>query len=538
MNVLFIMCDQLRWDYLSCYGHPHLHTPHIDRLAARGVRFNKAYVQSTICGPSRMSFYTGRYVSSHGSSWNGYPLKVGELTLGDHLRGLGVDTVLVGKTHMVADAEGMERYGIEANSVIGARLAECGFDVFERDDGLHPDGTYSPNPRYNAYLRDKGYDDPNPWNTHANGVEPLAPDETGIGWFLKYSNRAARVAEQDSETPYLTRRFMDFVESRTDDTPWLCHLSFIKPHWPYIVPAPYHDIYGPETWLPPVRSLTEKQNPHPVYKAFMEARVSQSFAKDEVRNTVMPAYMGLIKQIDDQMGHLFAWMEDRGMMGTTMIVFTSDHGDYLGDHWLGEKELFHDPSARVPLIVYDPRPEADATRGTVSDALVEAIDLAPTFVDFFGGPAQPHRLEGRSLFPLLEGRDGVPWRSVAISEYDYAMTPARGLLGTGDADSRLIMATDGRWKYIYAENFRPMLYDMTQDADELNDLGESPAHDAVRRRFEEAVFAWARRQNQRITTAPERITQTDPLRAYESGILIGFWDETELSRAQATEGRS
>ena len=82
-NVLFIMCDQLRWDYLSCTGHPHLHTPHIDRLAARGVLFERTYVQSPICGPSRMSFYTGRYVSSHGATWNNIPLKVGEMTLGD-----------------------------------------------------------------------------------------------------------------------------------------------------------------------------------------------------------------------------------------------------------------------------------------------------------------------------------------------------------------------------------------------------------------------------------------------------------------------
>ena len=102
-NVLWIMADQLRWDYLSCYGHPHLDTPHIDRLASMGVRFNKAYVQSPICGPSRMSFYTGRYVRSHGATWNGFPLRVGEPTLGDHLREIDAECVLVGKTHMIPD---------------------------------------------------------------------------------------------------------------------------------------------------------------------------------------------------------------------------------------------------------------------------------------------------------------------------------------------------------------------------------------------------------------------------------------------------
>ena len=94
-NILFIMCDQLRADYLSCYGHPYLNTPHIDRLAARGVRFTRAYAQSSICGPSRMSAYTGRYVRSHGSTWNGVPLRVGEPTLGDHLRELGMSVVVI-----------------------------------------------------------------------------------------------------------------------------------------------------------------------------------------------------------------------------------------------------------------------------------------------------------------------------------------------------------------------------------------------------------------------------------------------------------
>ncbi|WP_099827579.1 alkaline phosphatase family protein [Oceaniglobus indicus] len=527
-NVLFIMCDQLRHDYLSCGGHPHLHTPHIDGLAARGVRFDRAYVQSPICGPSRMSFYTGRYVISHGSSWNSYPLKVGELTLGDHLRPLGVDTVLIGKTHMKADAEGMARYGIEPGTVIGARLAECGFDVFERDDGLHPDTGYATSPRYNDWLRARGYDDANPWQAAANSVDPEG-NETGTGWFLKYSDRAAKVAEEHSETPYLTTRFMEFIDSRTDDTPWMCHLSFIKPHWPYIVPAPYHDMFGPDTWLPPVRAESERNDPHPVYKAFMDLRVSRNFSRDDVRETVLPGYMGLIKQMDDQMGRLFAFLDDRGLSDDTMIVFTSDHGDYLGDHWLGEKELFHDPSVRIPLIVYDPSPEADATRGTVSDALVEAIDLAPTFLETFGGTAQPHRLEGRSLLPLLRG-ENPPWRKVAISEYDYAPTAVRAALGRGAGDCRLIMAVSQRWKYVFAEGFRPMLFDLVADPQELNDLGADPACADVCSDMREHVFAWARAQRQRITMSDAAILSQSERRTVDAGILIGFWDEDELSR--------
>ena len=110
-NILFIMSDQLRADHLSCYGHPKLQTPHLDGLAKRGVIFDNAYVQSPVCGPSRMSYYTGRYMQSHGVSWNFVPLKAGEMTLGDHLRPLGVRSVLIGKTHMRGDASGMSRLG-------------------------------------------------------------------------------------------------------------------------------------------------------------------------------------------------------------------------------------------------------------------------------------------------------------------------------------------------------------------------------------------------------------------------------------------
>ena len=135
-NILFIMFDQLRWDYLSCAGHPHLHTPNIDALAADGVRFTRAYCQSPVCGASRMSFYTGRYCHSHGATWNRVPLKVGEHTLGDHLRDNGMECWLVGKTHMKADTQGMARLGIPADSIIGVRTEQCGFDVYERDDGM------------------------------------------------------------------------------------------------------------------------------------------------------------------------------------------------------------------------------------------------------------------------------------------------------------------------------------------------------------------------------------------------------------------
>ncbi|WP_299348923.1 sulfatase-like hydrolase/transferase [uncultured Shimia sp.] len=528
MNILFIMYDQLRFDYLSCAGHPHLHTPHFDRVASMGVRFTNAYVQSPICGASRMSFYTGRYVSSHGAAWNGFPLRVGEMTMGDHLRDSGMDCWLIGKTHMKADAEGMKRLGLAPDSMIGARQSECGFDVWTRDDGLWgqgPDGFYderrSP---YNEYLKSLGYDSPNPWSDFANaGV-----DEDGnkaSGWMFQHADRPANIAEEQSETPWLTGRTIEFIEQAT--APWCAHVSYIKPHWPYIVPEPYHNMYGPNHVPAATRHEEEREDAHPVFGAYMENRIAQAFQREDVRQKVIPAYMGLIKQCDDQLGRLLDYLETSGRMQDTMIVLTSDHGDYLGDHWLGEKDLFHDPSVKIPMIIYDPRSQADATRGTTCDALVEAIDLAPTFVEAAGGKVADHILEGRSLVPWLHG-ETPDWRDCAISEFDYSATPQAVKLSLEPKDCRLFMVCDGRFKLMHAEGgFRPMLFDLEADPDELNDLAKTdPEHPAIAACYAH-LAEWSRRCAQRVTKSDDDIKAMRG-RSIRKGILPFLVDGSEV----------
>ena len=526
-NVLWIMADQLRFDYLSCYGHPSLHTPHLDALASRGVRFSKAYVQSPVCGPSRMSAYTGRYVRSHGSTWNGMPLRVGEWTLGDHLRKAGVRAVLVGKTHMVADAEGMAWLGIDPASEIGVRVSECGFEPFERDDGLHPDSSRQRWSSYDDYLVRQGYDSDNPWGEFANSGKG-DNGELLSAWLLKNSRHAANVPEEHSETAYMTDRAIEFMDRACEDgKPWLCHLSYIKPHWPYIVSAPYHALFDMEHVVPPVRAETERKTDHPLIRAYHESRVCRSFSRDHVREHVIPAYMGLIKQLDDNLGRLFAWMDTKGLSQNTIIAFTSDHGDYLGDHWMGDKDFYHEMAVKVPLIIADPRPAADATRGMVSDALVEMIDLAPTFMKALGCEPKPHIIEGRDLTPLLHGEDGFSRRYV-ISEHDYHWSEMARALNVPPEDAHTTMVFDGRWKMIHCEGFRPVLFDLETDPMELSDLGGSghPDHRAVIDRLEAALLGWALRHHSRVTATPAVLASQSE--AAETGILIGFWDESEF----------
>jgi len=279
--------------------------------------------------------------------------------------------------------------------------------------------------------------------------------------------------------------------------------------------------------LPPVnRSASEQENDHPLMQAWMDMRVSKSFSRDDVRDTVAPVYMGLIKELDDQMGRLFAYLKANGRLDDTMIVFCSDHGDNMGDHWMGEKDLFYDCSARIPLLIYDPRKQADKTRGTISDELIEGIDLTPTFIEFFGGNSKPHVIEGRSLQPHLFG-DDVNWRDFAVSEYDYSTREARRIAGVDQSDARLAMIFDGRWKYIHVENYRPMLFDLETDPRELNDLGSDPTYAEQLDRLKDAHFRWARRHHSRITVSAEVVeTKTDE--GEPPGIIIGYWDREEL----------
>ncbi|MDN3518236.1 alkaline phosphatase family protein [Aquisalimonas lutea] len=515
-NFLFIMADQLRADYLGCTGHPTIRTPTIDGFASEGMQFNRAFVQAPVCGPSRMSFYTGRYVINHGATYNNVPLRVGEPTLGDHLRPLGYRVALVGKTHMRADIEGMERLGVDPGSSRGVLAAECGFEPYERDDGLHPDQSADPDLAYNRYLRAKGYEGDNPWHDYANAADDGSGD-VASGWYLRNAHRPARVPAEDSETAYMTDRAMDFI-SEAGDQPWCLHLSYIKPHWPYMAPAPYHDMYGPEDIKPPNRSEMERKNEHPVVAAFRQHEESRNFSDDSVRERVIPTYMGMITQLDDELARLFAYLREKGLMENTVIVLTSDHGDFLGDHWLGEKDLMYEEAERIPLLIRMP----GGVRGQ-SDALVEAIDLAPTFVDLAGGPNLDHVLEGRSLAPLLRGEDpGDNWRDAVVSEMDYAWRHARNTLGVEPDAARTTMLRTEQWKYVHYRGFRPQLFDLHNDPGEHRDLANEPEYSGILRDMADRLFSWMERRRTRITVSNERVASLTG-KARERGYIFGAW---------------
>ncbi|RDI29252.1 arylsulfatase A-like enzyme [Pseudacidovorax intermedius] len=516
-NALFIMVDQLRWDHVGAYGVSSVPTPHMDALARRGALMRHAFVQGPVCGPSRMSYYTGRYVLSHGARWNRVPLSSAEKTLGDYLRPLGVRATLAGKSHVLPDTDALDRAGIEIESERGALLREGGFTPIERFDGhSRPDGRSG----YADFLRAAGYAGEDPWSAHAISVQ--APDgSVHSGWSMRHAHLPARVRAEHSETAYLSDRAIDFIQAQ-DEKRWCLHLSYVKPHWPYVAPAPYHAMFRGAPQSPVVKAPHERTEAHPVVRAFQQHEESLNFGQDAIAAHVKPTYMGLVAQLDEEIGRVMAALEASGQAPHTLVVLCADHGDMLGDHWLGEKELFYEAAVRVPLIVVDPRPEADATRGQVLDPLVEAIDVLPTLLEALGADPDgwQHCVEGRSLLPLLHGRT-APWRDAVFSEADYAYRAARWTLGRAPGECRGTMVRTGRWKYVDWEGFRPQLFDLHNDPDELHDLGADPPA-AVEREMRERLLQWSLRRKNRTTVPDSDVAQrTEAVKRH--GIHIGVW---------------
>jgi arylsulfatase A-like enzyme len=515
-NILFIMCDQLRRDHLGCYGHPYIRTPNIDALARRGVRFDNAFVNSGVCGPSRMSYYTGRYPITHGATWNRVPLSVGEVTLGEYLRGGGMDLALAGKTHVMPDNEGMRRLQIDGGAELGRLLEHGGFHELDRYDGHHEPGGES---GYPAFLRQHGYRSEDPWSDFV--ISAQAPDGSIVsGWHMRNVHLPARVHEAHSETAYMTDQAMSYIAGQ-GDMPWVLHLSYVKPHWPYMAPAPYHSMYSFDQCLPVVRNAQELTGAHRAVAAYRQHEESLSFARDDCVRTVRPAYQGLISQVDAHLGRLFEAMEKQGVLDRTLVIFTADHGDLLGDHWLGEKELFYDCVQRVPLIVVDPSPQADATRGTVENRFAEAVDIVPTVLDALGIHAPSQRLEGCSLLPLTRGHDTV-WRDAAFAELDYSFREARVSMNKPVLDARAFSVRTERWRYVYWVGEAEQLFDMQNDPQEFNDLGRDPAHEGLRQSLQQQLTAWLVRRRHRDTVSDEFVESRTNTHK-KAGVFFGQW---------------
>lgn len=468
-NILFIMVDQMRADCLGCEGHPTVRTPNLDWLASRSVRFDHAYVQTAVCGPSRMCYLTGRYTHAHRSYWNGIPLPADEVTLPEYTRSLGLRSALCGKVHHTPDergpAERIRRHG--------------GFEPWELQD--------STGEGWLRHLRSRGYSFP----SGQPGVDVFTvrrPDGVRVnGWRFEAAPYPTVIADEDSDTAYLTQRAMDFIDNAGGD-PWMLHLSYFKPHWPLVAPDPYHRMYPLDAVPAPVRTPSELAE-HPLLGPFRTERRSVPLDEERTWRQLRATYYGLITQLDDYLGRLWDFLRQRGLFDNTMIVFTSDHGEYLGDHWLFEKEMFYEQATRVPLMVFDPDQRADAARGRVVNEFVESIDIAPTIIDALGGTI-PTRIQGESLLPWLRGDGPAVWRDAAHGDWDFRGYKAGVELGLDSTQCRAWMIRTEDVKYIYFNGLPDLLFDLRSDPQELANVANDPDYRELRVSCLERLLRW------------------------------------------------
>lgn len=497
-NVLHITVDQWRGDCLSAAGHPVVRTPALDRLAAGGVRFAHHWASTAPCGPSRATLHTGMYAMNHRSVLNGTPLDEGFTNVARLARRAGYEPKLFGYTDTTVDPRGLAADDPRLFTYEGVLP---GFDVVVNDpsEGAGP-------LEWGRWLAEQGVDVP------SDPRELQRPDTSFPGasdhseWWAP-----ARFGPEHTETAFLVDRLQRFFATH-DGSPWFVHASFIRPHPPYRNPVGYHDRY-PADEVPDFRGHPDRDAAaalHPLAAVAMGLPGVGAPVDERDRRQLRATYYGMTAEVDDRLGGLLDWMEERRLLDDTLVVLTSDHGEQAGDHWLVEKLGWWDESYHVPLIVRDPRPEADARRGTVVDAPTEHVDVLPTLCEWMGVEV-PLQCDGRALQPFLHGPADAPppadWRTDVHFEWDFR-DPwhhlAEDMLGVPMEQCCLNVVRGPRWKYVHfatdPDVLPPLLFDLDADPDGVEDRAADPDCAVALAEARAALLTWRMRHADRTLT--------------------------------------
>lgn len=422
-NILLVTTDQQRFDTIHAAGNPAIFTPHLNWLLAQGIQFTRAYVDCPISCPSRATLMTGRHAFTNGMRTNttNEACLAANPTLPGILARAGYQTRAIGKMHF------------------HPMRAHYGFEHMEL-----------PHDYYRAMAR--------------RGADAGVPKDHGIGE-NEMEPVFSTVPEHLSATRWLVDRTIDFLETRDPTRPFFTWLSFPKPHAPFDCDPKYWEIYDGID-LPAAAHGDWSATPDDVPADLMTGTRGQThadrFSPRQLRN-IRRAYYACISQIDYNLGYLFARLRELGHLRDTWILFTSDHGEMLGDHWMGAKGVFLEGSAHVPFLVRPPCPDwqEHPLQGTRCDELVCLADILPTCLGFAGVPVPDNaRLDGIDLSPVLHGA-----------------ARRERLFGTCGDNHGII---EGPWKYHFvARGAHELLFDLRDDPLEQRNLARSPAHAEV-----------------------------------------------------------
>jgi arylsulfatase A-like enzyme len=441
-NLLFITVDQMRWDCLSVLGHPVVETPNLDHLASTGILFRNAYSATPTCVPARAAIMTGMSQRSHGRV--GYQDRVPwnyEHTVAGELAKAGYHTQCVGKMH-----------------VYPARNL-CGFhNVLLHDGYLHHNRRKSDN-TYDRHFDQ--CDDYLPWLRQTAGAE-LDITDNGLDCNASTVTRPWHLPEHLHPTNWTVTQSIDFLRRRDPSKPFFLWTSFVRPHSPLDPPQAYLDMYlGAEMPDPPVgdwvdveQAVRGADNPTTIFGKLPRRRLDRARA----------GYYALITHLDDQIGRLVNALQEYGVHRDTVIVFTSDHGEMIGDHHYFRKSLPYEGSAKVPFLVCDPGGRLGLNAGSRVNDVVELRDLMPTLLDA-AGAAIPDSVDGSSVLPLCRGENAA-WRSYIHGEHEYGALSHH-------------YVTDGREKYVwFSQSGAEQLFDLTVDPEECTNRAHDPAYAA------------------------------------------------------------
>ena len=454
-NILWICTDQQRYDTIHALGNEQIRTPNLDRLAAEGVAFTRAYTQSPICTPSRASFLTGRYpstvhVNRNGNAHYNHSVPLITRTLAD----LGYDCGLVGKLHLSA-----------ADGRVEAR-PDDGYRVFKWSHHPKPEPFW---PReqhaYQKWLYEAGVD----WD-QAYGTDAVE------GWAAQNAYPPGIEARYHQTTWCIEETLAHMRQPR--EGPWLMSVNPFDPHPPFDPPAEYLERMDVASMPLPLFQPHELQS-QLAFQGIDHQTETPVSPHDYDARAMVAAYYAQIELIDDQVGRLLDELESSGQRENTLIIFTSDHGEMLGDHGLRLKGCrFYEGAVHVPLILSWPGRVRQNVR---SDALVELVDLVPTVLDVVGQPV-PGEVQGRSLLPLLSGASAPDaHREFVRCEYHDALDRSYA--------SHANMLYDGRYKLVlYHGHPVGELYDLERDPGEFDNLWGRPGAAALQANLTRQLF--------------------------------------------------
>ena len=511
-NVLFITVDQWRGDCLSAAGHPVVKTPTLDRLAARGVRFANHWANTAPCGPSRATLHTGMYAQNHRSVLNGTPLDDRFTNTAREARRAGYSPALFGYTDTSPDPRTLPADDPKLTTYEGVLP---GFDAVL----FNPESAGSP--AWANWLTSKGVDVPtNPLDLYLPIEGYSGAENHGDSW------APTRFDAEHTETVMVVESFKNWLSQGGGEQPWFAHLSFLRPHPPFRNPEGYHDLYDPDDGGGFVGCATREDEAatHPLAGIVVGLPGVGCPEDDRDRRQLRATYWGSMREVDDRLGELIDWLEATGELGDTLIVLTSDHGEQMGDHWLVQKLGWFDESYAVPLIIIDPRPDADTTRGAVVDRVTEHVDVLPSICIWMGLDV-PLQCDGRPLQPFLHGGDpdaDAPWRDAAHWEWDFRDPVhhiGEDLFGLTMEQCCLGVLRDDSYKYVQfaapGDVLPPLLFDLVADPDQIQNLAAEPAMAATVAEYAQRMLQWRMKHFDRtltgqMLTSRGLVTRRDP----------------------------